>query len=559
MSAALLAAVLVLVASATAWAAFVSDGTYTVGNDPYFHPTGDFNGDGLPDVATVNGSSQNVSVYLRQAGGGFAQDAGSPYAVGNGPSAAVAADFNGDGLADLAVTNFVGQSVTVLLRQPGGGFAQGLGSPINVGARISAIVAGDFAGDGQLDLAVAENDNSRVTILVRGVGSFSPQLNLPTGTTPSGIAVADFNGDSASDLAVANRGDGTATILLRVPGGGFTSEGAVPAGSDAVGLTAADFNGDGRPDLAVADYAPGTVSVLLRRPTNNGFDAEPAISVASPATVTTADFDRDGRPDLAIPSNTGAVAIARRNAGGGFTFDPLIPLAGSVNGIAAADFNRDGRPDLAVSSYTNTDPADTFTALLNPAPAGPPPTPTPTPLPTPVAGKTVNVALDSGKVKIKRPGSKQFVTLTGAAQIPVGTTVDTREGRIEITAAQGKGKTATADFFDGIFKLSQTKGSKPVTTLTLTEKLTCPKSTRASAAAKKKKSRKLWGEGSGSFRTRGQYSAATVRGTKWLVQDRCTSTLTKVTKGVVTVNDLVKHKTVIVRAGKTYTARAKRK
>ena len=171
----------------------------------------------------------------------------------------------------------------------------------------------------------------------------------------------------------------------------------------------------------------------------------------------------------------------------------------------------------------------------------------------------MNVAPKSGKVLLKRPGAKKFVALTQGAQIPVGTTVDTRDGRITITAAQGKGKTASADFFDGLFKLTQTKGSKPVTTLALTEKLTCPRAKSASAAAKKKKSRKLWGDGSGSFRTRGQYSAATVRGTKWLTQDTCTTTLTRVSKGVVTVQDLVKHKTVIVRAGKRYTARAKRK
>src|SRR5262249_9503382 len=128
-----------------------------------------------------------------------------------------------------------------------------------------------------------------------------------------------------------------------------------------------------------------------------------------------------------------------------------------------------------------------------------------------------------------------------------------------ITAAQGKGRFASADFFDGIFKLTQTKGSKPIATLTLSEQLSCPKAKKASAAAKKKKTRKLWGSGSGSFRTRGQYSAATVRGTEWLTQDSCTSTLTRVKRGAVTVNDLVKHKTVVVRAGKSYTARAKRK
>ena len=89
------------------------------------------------------------------------------------------------------------------------------------------------------------------------------------------------------------------------------------------------------------------------------------------------------------------------------------------------------------------------------------------------------------------------------------------------------------------------------------EKLSCPKRGKASAAAKKKKKRRLWGDGKGRFRTEGSYSSATVRGTKWLVEDRCTSTLTRVARGRVTVRDFVKHKTVIVRAGKRYIARRK--
>ena len=165
----------------------------------------------------------------------------------------------------------------------------------------------------------------------------------------------------------------------------------------------------------------------------------------------------------------------------------------------------------------------------------------------------------SGKVTIRRPGSKRFVTLTAEAQIPVGSSIDTRRGRITITAAQGGGRTASADFFDGLFKLTQTKGSKPITTLTLTEKLSCAKANRATIAAKKKKKRRLWGDGKGRFRTKGKHSAATVVGTQWLVEDRCTSTLTRVVRGRVTVRDFVKRKTVIVRAGKRYTARAKRR
>jgi hypothetical protein len=100
-----------------------------------------------------------------------------------------------------------------------------------------------------------------------------------------------------------------------------------------------------------------------------------------------------------------------------------------------------------------------------------------------------------------------------------GTEVDARRGVVEITRADG----GVAKFYDGIFKLSQSGG---ITTLTLTEKLDCSK--RALAAAAKPKTRKLWGDGKGKFRTKGQYSAATVRGTKWQVADACTTTATTV-------------------------------
>jgi hypothetical protein len=558
-SAVVLAAVLLLVGAASA-RGFVNEGTYTVGDDPLSLTTGDFDGDGRPDVATINGTSSNVSVFLRQPAGGFAQQFGSPIAVGSGPSGAAVGDYNGDGRVDLAVSNFVDGTVSVLLRQAGGGFALEGGAPVSTGLGISAIAAGDFNHDGRLDLAVTNNNGAQVEVLLRNAqptGGFSAQPPLATGTTPDGIAVADFNGDGLADLAVANRGTGTATILLQLVGGGFTPETSVPVGSDALGIVAADFNGDGRPDLAVTNGGPGTVSPFLRRATNDGFTAEAPIAVsASPVGITTADFDRDGRPDLAVAANAGAVEILRRNAAGGFTRDQPIPLAGNVNDVATADFDGDSRPDLVASSYTSA-AADSFTALLNPGPPTPTPTPTPTPkpLPRPVAGKSVNVKPVSGKVKLKRPGSKRYVTLTAGAHIPVGSSIDTRRGRIRVTAAQGKGKTSAADFYDGLFKLTQTKGSKPLTTLTLTEKLKCP--SKAASAAKKPKSRKLWGDGKGRFRTRGHYSSATVRGTHWLTQDHCGSTLTRVARGVVTVRDLVKRKTVLVRAGKRYTARAK--
>ena len=176
-------------------------------------------------------------------------------------------------------------------------------------------------------------------------------------------------------------------------------------------------------------------------------------------------------------------------------------------------------------------------------------------LPAPEPGKTVNALPARGTVKIRLPGTNRFVELDEGRQIPVGTVVDTLKGRVTLVAAGGQ----QATFYEGIFKIGQGKGAKPLTTLTLVEKLSCPKAGKAVAAAKTKKKRRLWGDGSGKFRTKGKHSAATVVGTKWLVEDRCASTLTRVVRGRVSVRDFVKKKTVIVRAGKKYTARAKKK
>jgi hypothetical protein len=451
----------------------------------------------------------------------------------------------------------------VLLGQGDGTFAQEGGLLAPAGG-LTAITTGDFNGDGRPDLAVSSRSNGQVITLLRNSANngFTQSSSFAL-NGPEQLAAADFNGDNRTDIAALDDG-GNLTVYLNTAAAGFQPDpgGAVAIGPTPGGLAVADFNGDGRPDIAADSFGSATVSILLRNATG-GFTALTPIAVTTgPVGVATGDVDGDGRPDVAVAANGGAVEVLH-NTAAGFTRE-TIPLPGDNNGIAIADFDGNGRRDLALSTFgtPGTDPnADTFRVLLNPSPAAPPPTPTPvptatpTPTPPPVAGQSVNVARVSGTVKIKRRGSKAFVTLPAGAQIPVGSTIDTRKGRVAITAAQGKGRTATAQFYDGLFKLAQTGGAKPLTTLTLTEALSCPRRGSASAAAKKKKSRKLWGDGSGAFSTRGQYSAATVRGTRWLVQDTCDATLTKVAKGVVSVRDLVKRKTVIVRAPHSYTAR----
>ncbi|HEX6697458.1 MAG TPA: hypothetical protein VF080_11700 [Solirubrobacteraceae bacterium] len=172
---------------------------------------------------------------------------------------------------------------------------------------------------------------------------------------------------------------------------------------------------------------------------------------------------------------------------------------------------------------------------------------------TPVFHKTVVVKAISGKVRVRRPGSNNFVDLSGSEGIPLGSTVDTLAGVVELSSVpKAGGKPQTGRFYEGVFKVTQ-PGS--VTSLALTEPLASCRGGGRSAAATKKKQRHLWGDAKGSFRTAGKYSSATVRGTKWLVKDSCAGTLTRVVRGTVTVRDRVRAKTVVVAAGKSYLAK----
>ena len=207
----------------------------------------------------------------------------------------------------------------------------------------------------------------------------------------------------------------------------------------------------------------------------------------------------------------------------------------------------------AVDPSGQRDPSPARTTFTVPGQPTPEPTPTPTPEPTPVFGRQVVVKPVRGTVLIclRRQACRP---LRAGEAIPIGSTVDTKKGEVELTSLSSRnGKPQTARFRDGIFRISQ---SGQVTVLTLTEALDCRRS-RASTAQKKRKpkTRKLWGNGKGKFRVKGQYSAATIRGTKWLVQDGCGYTRTKVTVGSVLVRDQVRKRNIVVRRGKTYTAR----
>jgi hypothetical protein len=218
-------------------------------------------------------------------------------------------------------------------------------------------------------------------------------------------------------------------------------------------------------------------------------------------------------------------------------------------------------------------PTETNSAAQQDPQGGPGSEPEPEPELVPVAEETVVVAPVSGTVLIRRPDGA-VSELKAGEEIPVGSVVDARDGVVRLTSARdANGELQTADFWNAIFRVTQKADPAPgagartaaasnalLTELTLRQKPTgCAKARRrgAHAAAAKKKGG-LWGDGKGRFRVRGESSSATVRGTKWYVENRCGGTYTRVVRGIVAVRDFTRKKTILLRAGESYTAARRR-
>ena len=186
---------------------------------------GDFNGDGIQDLAVANEGTNHVTVLLGNGSGGFTAATGSPFAVGSFPSGVAVGDFNGDGIQDLAAADRTGNNVTVLLGNGSGGFTAAPGSPFSVGSNPVGLVVGDFNGDGIRILPRPITQHHGNGAAGERLGRVTAAAGSPfaAGTVPFSLAVGDFNGDGIPDLAVPNRNTNNMTVLLGNGSGGFTA------------------------------------------------------------------------------------------------------------------------------------------------------------------------------------------------------------------------------------------------------------------------------------------------------------------------------------------------
>ncbi len=270
--------------------------------------------------------------------------------VGAGPINSLVGDFNGDGYSDIAVVNESDNSVSILLGTGSALFQTAVNYP--VGSAPFGISAGDFNEDGFTDLIVSNAEGNNVSVLLgRGDGTFQAGVPCDTDSFPLGTVVGDFNHDGHADFAVANDFSGNISVFLGNGDGTFLPPSIYPTNDTEPFMVAVgDFNGDGKDDLVTASSHTGGLTVMIGSGDGTFL---PGVSYATgdySISIVIADFNQDGFSDIAVTTGETGVSVLLGRGDG--TFNPPVsyPAGLLAVSVVSGDFDGDGHTDLAVAS-----------------------------------------------------------------------------------------------------------------------------------------------------------------------------------------------------------------
>jgi hypothetical protein len=342
----------------------------------------DFNGDGNLDLIADSVSTNSLYMLLGNSDGTFQtsqQIAGDGnntdeptqrYPVAGGPAYLAVGDFNRDGKPDVAVTEYQGGAVALLLNntlptpEPGGDSFGAPSAMTNMNGNMAdSIAVADFNHDGYPDTAITYLEDNVVRVLLHG--NTGAVAVYPVGNQPYDVVSGDLNKDGYADLVVVNdflnSANGTVSVLINKADGSGTFKPAVNYTVGRLPYQAAigDLNGDGIPDLAVSDYGPGTISILYGS-ANGTFAAGPTLTVGSgetnPYGIAIGDFARNGHPSIAVTANeTKTLYVFPNNGNGTFGTPYTYSTDSTPAALLVGDFNRDGKLDIVTGNSTAND------------------------------------------------------------------------------------------------------------------------------------------------------------------------------------------------------------